>query len=295
MSEPLPPPTTAPLQGPGSPVYYQPPSATDSGEFDWSDSRWGIPDILLGVLVVLVTAFVSSIMGVAAAGGFSVDGPSTESLESEFVVVVCSLLGLQGSLMAWPIIVAKWKGRGVVNDFGFRFRWIDLAIGPAVAVVMLVTSAIVGFVSAKLVGLDDASEASNTDLLTGGSGGLARVVLVLFVVLGAPLSEELFFRGLSMRAIQKRAGKPLALFVSTLLFAGPHFQGGSWQAVVVLLSSIGVIGLMLGLLGLVTGRLGPGIVAHACFNGIVVLVTLNLEALEGLEGMIRIGSFGLWY
>ena len=61
--------------------------------------------------------------------------------------------------------------------------------------------------------------------LTDRAGSDAEVVLlVLMVVVGAPIVEELFFRGLVLRSIQARWNDGLALVASALLFALVHFQ-----------------------------------------------------------------------
>ena len=265
--------------------------------FDWSESRWGMGDVLLGLVVISIITIGAGILStivlqvVSSDAGFGL-GSRTSALSSDewmdetglAIIGVVTMIGLQASTFCWPVIVARWKGRGFVSDFGFRFKWVDFLIGPAMAIPMMMAAGIVGYGVSILVGLEDQSEAGNTEFLTDSTPGLVRYALIFFVVVGAPFSEELFFRGLSMRAIQKRLGKPIALLGSTALFTLPHFQGGSWQAVVVMLATIGTIGLLLGGLALGMNRLGPGIVAHATFNSIAAIVALNPDYFEELEG-----------
>ncbi len=263
--------------------------------FDWSESRWGMGDILLGLVVIAIVTIGAGILAtivlgiVSSEAGFGLGalGSPDDAWMDETglaIVGVVTMIGLQASTFSWPVIVARWKGRGLVSDFGFRFKWVDFLIGPAMAIPMMMAAGVVGYGVSTLVGLEDQSEAGNTEFLTDSTPGLVRYALIFFVVVGAPFSEELFFRGLSMRAIQKRFGKPIALLGSTALFTLPHFQGGSWQAVVVMLATIGTIGLLLGGLAIGMNRLGPGIVAHATFNSIAAVVALNPDYFEELEG-----------
>lgn len=274
------------------PVNAQlPPHASDeqTEEFDWSDSRWGLGDLLLSLPVLVVSLIVSALAGLALTRFVIIDvfqpgvSEATRSSIMDSAFGISTLLGFQAALFGWPLIVAKWKGRGALADFGLRFRWIDLVIGPASAIGMLISAGILTQLVAWLVGLEDVADASNTDILTSSDGGFARNMLFFSVIVGAPFCEELFFRGLAMRAIQKRFGLLAGWVGSTLLFAAPHFQSGSWQAVVTLLSSIAVIGAALGALAAWTKRLGPGIIAHMCFNGIAVLVTVFADELSDLE------------
>lgn len=283
LSKGLAPPTSPPLWPlpPPLPSERLPGPSTERespGGFDWTESRWGMPDVALGLLAVLtVTALATGLV-------FLLDSLLLdESAQSDGTIELAGLgitFAFQGALFGWPFVVSKWKGRGAIKDFGFRVRLVDLAIGPVVAVAMLIASGIVSFGLAQLVGLGDLAEASNTSMLTAGDDGLYRWLLIGVVVLGAPLSEETFFRGLTLRAVQKRWGTGVGIVLSTLLFAGPHFQGGSWQSVIVLLGAISTVGAILGFLAVATGRLGTTMIAHASFNGLVTLVTLNAEWFE---------------
>jgi membrane protease YdiL (CAAX protease family) len=93
--------------------------------------------------------------------------------------------------------------------------------------------------------------------------------------------EELFFRGLMMRALDDalhdagRLLRPLvALLVSTGTFMLLHmlpFTGGVSLGLVI--GTFGV-GLGCGILTVVTGRLGAAIIAHVTFNGVGVLLLM---------------------
>ena len=76
---------------------------------------------------------------------------------------------------------------------------------------------------------------------------------------GAPLVEELVYRGLLQGAVTRRLGNPLGLVLVAALFAGVHFQPVS-------LPGLFVVGLVLGVCAVRTGRLGLGVITHLAFN-----------------------------
>jgi membrane protease YdiL (CAAX protease family) len=92
-------------------------------------------------------------------------------------------------------------------------------------------------------------------------GGIA--LLFLTVAIGAPLAEELFFRGLVLRAFEKRVGTRWAVAASSVVFGATHFQALQFPA----LTAAGVV---FALLVVTTGRLGPAIFAHMAFNAATV-------------------------
>ncbi len=93
--------------------------------------------------------------------------------------------------------------------------------------------------------------------------------------MGAPLVEELFFRGLLLRSIQKRLGSTWAIVGSSVFFGLAHPQDLPFDAQIVIMASLAAFGAALAALAVKTGRLGPGIVAHASFNLISLVVALN--------------------
>ena len=95
-------------------------------------------------------------------------------------------------------------------------------------------------------------------------------IIGILVAIAAPIIEELFFRGLLLRAIEKRSGPTWALWVSSLIFGAVHLQ-------LLQLPALTLIGLVLGWLTLRYGRLGPAIWAHIAFNS-VATITLLVDA-----------------
>ncbi len=90
------------------------------------------------------------------------------------------------------------------------------------------------------------------------------VLLFVIVAVGAPIAEELFFRGLVLRSFENRFGTAWAVVGSSVFFGATHFQPLQFAA----LTAAGAI---FALLTVRTGRLGPAIVAHMAFNAVTVV------------------------
>ena len=96
------------------------------------------------------------------------------------------------------------------------------------------------------------------------------ILLVALLAVGAPLVEELFFRGLLMRSLQTRMPTAPAILVSSILFALAHFELAE-------LAGLALFGVVLGVLAWWTGRLGPSISAHMAFNAAAVAAVVHIH------------------
>ncbi len=105
----------------------------------------------------------------------------------------------------------------------------------------------------------------------------ARLAAVLTAVVVAPVTEELTFRGVLLKAFHKR-GKRTIMILTSLVFAAFHTLGLDperlLQAAAVVLPQLFLVGLVLAWITLRTGRLGPAIFIHSGFNLLAALVLL---------------------
>ena len=175
-------------------------------------------------------------------------------------------LGLVG-MPAWLVVVrgVRWADFGWMGPgAGRRWRdaWQGLAIGLAAQLV--VVPAI--YVPILLL-TDDLDVSGPARELVDRASGAGIVFLALMIVVAAPIAEELFFRGLALRALEARMSRRAALVASAMLFGLTHFQFLQLPALV-------MIGLVCGWLAQRDGRLGRAVWAHVGFNATTTLVLL---------------------
>lgn len=241
---------------------------------------WGLGDALLGVVFILAFAVLGLILGIlvaAATGQLDFDSSDVDllqdNLSASVAVIVIGGGAQQLAQFAWPFIVGKWKGFGAALDFGFRFKWIDLPIGLATGIAALIASGLVGNGLAWLMDVDP-SDADNTAFLSDNTDSPWLWGLIFITVIGAPFSEEILFRGLLLRAFEKRSGWVAGLVGSSVIFMAVHYQPMTPSEVAVLFAAIGTAGAVFGSVAIKTGRLGGPIVAHMLFNGVAVSAVL---------------------
>jgi len=140
-------------------------------------------------------------------------------------------------------------------DLGLR----PMGVSPRRALLWIVAAWVIGEASVALY-LAVSDPAPPEVWVEGASGGL---LLALTAVIGAPVAEELFWRGLVFRSLCAKLPVPGAIVLSAVLFGFSHWVGGDP------LSSVPpriVYGVLLAWLYARTGSLYPGIVLHAWLN-----------------------------
>jgi membrane protease YdiL (CAAX protease family) len=186
-----------------------------------------------------------------------------------------SELGLWAGLLGACLVVSVRRGTGsLVRDFELRFRWIDLGLGLAGAVAGRIVAAAVllpiPFPSRHLTDVD-------RSVLHGDHRSAALwLVLIAVTCIGAPLIEELFFRGLLQTRLVGRFGVVPGIVAASLVFGAAHAV--AWQGPISLAYawSIAGGGLVLGLIRYHSGRLGTSILAHATFNSMALILLAAL-------------------
>lgn len=271
---------------------------------------WGLIDVVWFVLFLLASqTVVVVILGFVAIAqnGVEVDSITVaEDLTKDIADLALTGPGLALSVLSqWvaflaaPIYASYRKGhRSLAKDFGLYFRRVDLVLGVGLAVVLQV---VMGAISWALNQTDlDLSGADNTSMVTD-KGGAVLVLMVFAAVIMAPLTEELLFRGLLLRAFLRSPGRldlaphlpgvtdrfhgpekrpvnkvgvVMAVLLSSAFFGLMHaqpvetasggysFSLGSW----VLVAQTGLLGLVFALVALKTKRIGTTITAHLVFN-----------------------------
>lgn len=174
----------------------------------------------------------------------------------------------------------RWGTGDLGTDIGLTPRFTDLGWGPVIWLgaigAQLVVGAVIVALGVPLVG--------NTEGIEEISADRTYVVsLVVTAVIAAPVVEEMVFRGVVMRGLRSRLPMVAVVVLQGLLFGAAHIdpvRGVGNVGLVLVLAGVGVtFGVAVALLG----RIGPSIVAHALFNGAVLLVVLTGVA-DRLDG-----------
>jgi membrane protease YdiL (CAAX protease family) len=217
--------------------------------------------ITLGIAVItwMVCWVAGNVLGSIAIG---LSGHESGADTTPVWVTLVAAVALWIPMLAGLREVSHRLGLGTMStDYGLSFRPMDLLGIPIGVLTQLVLVRLVYWPLESwfpdTFTLADREENART--LYDSANGAWLVGLVLVVVVGAPLVEELLYRGLLQSAFTRRINDVLAVVVVALWFALIHFRPVEYPGLF-------VVGLVLGTCALVTRRLGLGIVAHAAFN-----------------------------
>jgi membrane protease YdiL (CAAX protease family) len=220
-------------------------------------------DVVYGLLLWVVGGLLATV-ALFATGSVDIDNGSIGELSVGMVALALSAgwLGFVG----WPIVATWRKGqRSLVKDFGLEIRWIDVGWG-------LLGGVGAGGLLWTVVSGDDPP--SNGDFLPGSPGIVGGFVLWLLVAVLTPVAEELFFRGLMLRAVARRFGLPAGIVASSIVFGMFHVSALTFSGLFIVVVT-GAYGAVFALLVLrANGRLGPAMVAHSVVNTIGVMALL---------------------
>lgn len=266
------------MPGEGTP-YSEPvsESPTREGLLPPTPVRWGLPDVALGLAITAGIIAANVVLSTA----------SWLPVSDAVGVIVAALF--YGIVAAFLVAVVRRRGTGsLVRDFGLRIRWVDLAIGLGLAVALKIGDLEVYRFAVGVLGLPNAPT-SNASL--PHSLVWALIYGIGIATLGAPLVEELFFRGLVLRAVRNfviqrgkdgelttRRATTASVLLSAAVFATAHlYEARNLTMLFVLGVSIFLFGLVTGAIATRTGRLGPSLVTHAITNGFAVVLILTAQ------------------
>ena len=185
-------------------------------------------------------------------------------------------LGVSAVLLWGPFILglsiaSRRIGSGnFVKDYFLSFRLVDL-LGIPIGVLSQVF--LVGIVTWPFhVLFPEKFDPKNVEKrardLFDNAHGIWLVVLVVVVVVGAPIVEELVYRGLIQGHLRGSINEIAALFVTAVWFAGIHLQ-------IVEFPGLFAFAIVLGSCFHFTKRLGMSVAAHIAFNATgLILVAL---------------------
>jgi uncharacterized protein len=197
-----------------------------------------------------LVAYLASVMLAIVVGSIWIGVTGEE--EVTLGLTVTTLFAQWTGMLGGTVLASRRRGTGrLAADVGLRVERRDILPGIAAGVLSQL-------VLLPLLYIPMARE------LTGLGSGAGLVLLSVMIVVGAPLVEEIFFRGLLQQSLTRRFGPGWALGGSAVLFGLTHFQP-------LLLPGLIAFGVVLGLLARRSGRLGPAVIAHMAFNAVTVI------------------------
>jgi CAAX protease family protein len=218
--------------------------------FPWAN--WGAGTAVVGVVVSLAA-------GVALALPAAVLGQKPHSNDLTALGNVGVQLGTALGFLLVPVAIAAQNGaatlREILQRLGLRqfrpaaLKWMGAAFGAYLLFTVLYAS------------LVTTPEQKNIAEEFG-----AWPLQVLLIVIAAPISEEVCFRGMLFGGLRRRLPRVPAALVAGLVFGGLHATTGI-SAVPPLI----FLGFVLCLLYERTGSIVPGILLHALNNAVVLL------------------------
>jgi membrane protease YdiL (CAAX protease family) len=168
-------------------------------------------------------------------------------------------------------LASRAFGTGSVRrDLDLRIDRSDVLLGLGVALAGLVATIVV---QQLLSALSHDFVGSNTSFVEDQAGtAVGSVIVGVSTMVGAPIVEELFFRGLLQHALARF--RWVAVVVQGLVFGLVHFTPEEGLGNVGIVAGLATFGMVLGFAVRRSGRLGTSMVAHAIFNAIAVLPIL---------------------
>lgn len=203
------------------------------------------------------------VVGAAGHGG-------TDPSQMPTWVVSASAASLWIPALGALVLVSRTRGSGSwVRDFGLRAGWIDLVGVPIGAASQLVLVPLVTLPFTRL--FPGAFSADRVEERARGLADMASgpwiALLALVVVVGAPVVEELVYRGFIQLGLAPRIGATASLLATAAWFTLVHLSPPEFPGLF-------AFALVLGLCAARTGRLGMSVAAHVAFNATGLLLVV---------------------
>ena len=257
-------------------------NATRGLQDDDGRPAWGVPEALLGwvggsfAAVVVFTIFRSlgfSLFTPEGPGGFFGRAVGQNQVGDGFADDALPLfLQMFAQVPGWIVMLAiTWVVAGALGHkrvgLSFAGEPLDVARGFVMGFILQIPVVII-LVNLVVLIFDASLDTRAQSLVDSINGPIDLIALFLGVVVGAPIVEEIFYRGILQRALVDRFGTAIGIGVASLLFGAVHF---SW----VNLIPLSVVGAGFGFLFHKYGRLLPAIIAHMTFNFIALVFALS--------------------
>lgn len=226
-------------------------------------SVWTFPDVIVLFVGGLLGSVVALSIAVAINGGDEIEGVA---------LLAVSSIGQATAQLGMLLYMSRSRGTASWEiDFGLRFQasdWLGLIYGPflQLGVVIFVQLPLMW-----LLNIEDPPVQDVAEIADEASSVVARLVVFVVVVVVAPLTEELLYRGVLLSRLRREVSAHVAVAIAAAVFAGIHLLDPDTAFIV---PGLFVIGLVLGYQALHTGRIGLSIATHAGVNLLAAIFLL---------------------
>ena len=159
-----------------------------------------------------------------------------------------------------PWLVRKYRTTKAELGVDKAVTWTDLLLAPAGFIVYIILSYILTVIASHTLPFYNADQVQDTGF-TGLSQSFEYLLAFVTLVIIAPISEELLFRGYLLGKLRKHVSTWVAILITSLLFGAIHL---AWNVGV----DVFALSIVLCLLRIRTGRLWPSILLHMIKNAI---------------------------
>ena len=254
--------TQPPPPHPSQPPPPDPSTRLDApapaGPVEVPTAGWGAARSLAGLAILLVAVSIEA----AIVAGFD---PDIEALGARLALQVA----LAVSLVLVSVIAVQGAGL-LPGTSPLAALGIRRSLRPAVAVSILAYLVYVA-IALVIAALLNPEQEDVTRELGVDEGTLGVIAAGFLIVVAAPLSEEIFFRGFLFAGIRRSSGFILGAVVSSGIWGLFHYTGPDSWPVILQLATFGIV---LAWLYERTGSIWPPIAVHA-FNNAVAFTVLT--------------------
>lgn len=234
--------------------------------------------LLSGIGAILVYSFASVPIMLAVAVSVAADnqGVSSDRMNdlildkfSEPNILLAILLANCVGLFIWAYGVSFLRGsKNFFKDFGIKFSKTSIYFffaGVGLQILTIIISIPVGI-------LQD-GDSSNQKIVDDfkDANGLAKIGLFIMIAFVVPFIEELCFRGVFLRGLQKHAKPMTAILICGILFGAIHLTD---TAALYGLTPLIMVGIISSALAVYRGKIDASIALHIGFNITTAIILL---------------------
>ena len=183
----------------------------------------------------------------------------------EALIVILRGIFMESSLILYIFFIMRRGNSGTMqSELGIYIRKIDILWGALAYFVSVLILLILNYFFP--VRSTETRVASIINYLVNNTHYYTLSLLFVYGSLLAPIAEEILFRGFLWRILEeKKINRYIILVVTSLLFAFYHLE-------LFMVPYLFISGLILGLLRMLTNRLGVSIVMHIISNTLAIIL-----------------------